>query len=64
METMTFIVEAIATVGFPIAICCYSLFLLNENDKRNDNEKNELYKYIKENTEVLQKLCDELDKER
>lgn len=62
LELITIASEFITTVGFPIAVTCYSLYLLNKNDERNDAEKKELYSYINENTKVLQKLCDELEK--
>lgn len=64
MELLQEITNIVSALGFPIAVTIYCLYQLNQNDIRNDKEKEELCKYIKENTEVLQKLCDRVGENR
>lgn len=58
------VLEAISTVGFPIAMC---IALMYNNAKTTEKHKEETEAFtnaLNENTLVLQKLCDKLDVER
>lgn len=64
MEIMQAILQAITTVGFPIAMCLYLAWYCI---KLNDSHKAETDKFttaLNDNTLILQKLCDILTVER
>lgn len=56
------IVNAIATVGFPIVMCVLLLYMNNEGDKMHKEEMNELRKTVENNTLALVKLMDKLER--
>ena len=64
MESIQMILQAIATVGFPIVMClCLAYYCM----KLNDSHKAETDKFttaLNDNTIILQKLCDILNIER
>lgn len=73
METVNIVLQAITTVGFPI-VCCgvlmYYVKYIRDKDTemmadimaRHSEEVNTMSAALHENTLVLQKLCDKLDK--
>lgn len=73
METVNIVLQAITTVGFPI-VCCgvlmYYVKYIRDKDTemmadimaRHSEEVNTMSAALNENTLVLQKLCDKLDK--
>lgn len=73
METVNIVLQAITTVGFPIVCCGVLMYYVKYNrDKntemmadimaRHSEEVNTMSASLNENTLVLQKLCDKLDK--
>ena len=73
METVNTVLQAITTVGFPI-VCCgvlmYYVKYIRDKDTemmadimaRHSEEVNTMSAALNENTVVLQKLCDKMDK--
>lgn len=51
------IVQAISTVGFPIACCCFLLYQAAQQDKYHRDENEKLRKTIEENTKTLDRLA-------
>lgn len=72
METINAVINAVATVGFPI-VCCGVLMYYQKYTHDNDSEQlkqlsqshteemNTMANALNNNTVVLQKLCDKLD---
>jgi len=56
------IVNAIATVGFPIVMCVLLLYTNNEEGKRHQEEMNELRKTVENNTLAIVQLMDKLER--
>lgn len=61
---MDTILEAISTVGFPIAMCVALLYNNSQLSQKHKEETEAFTNALNENTLVLQKLCDKLDVER
>lgn len=55
------IMSAIATVGFPCAMCVVLLVQMQEQSKLHKDEISALTKYLNENTLTIQKLADRLE---
>lgn len=53
---MNEIIQAISTVGFPIACCCFLLWQSNKQDEYNRKQQEELRKTIDNNTRSIDKL--------
>ena len=62
MDTQTFL-EAITTVGFPIVLSFVLLYLFLTMSKQHQNEVDTLRTALEQNTIVLTKLCEKIDKE-
>lgn len=62
METYSFIIQSITTVGFPIAMCLIMVYLNKEQDVRHAEETRELRTAIENNTLAITKLVDKLEK--
>lgn len=52
------ITQAISTVGFPIAVSCALLYLLNKNNEEHKEEVNSLKDAINNNTQVLSRILE------
>ena len=67
MEYIDVIVQAISTIGFPIAMCLIMFWFLNKEQENHKAEMMELKDVIARNNEVLaglkQLIEDRLDKE-
>ena len=61
MSEINVIVQAISTVGFPIACCCYLLWQSNKQTQYHQQEQEKLRECIKQNTETIAKLADKID---
>lgn len=60
MMTFGDVINAIATVGFPIAACVYMFFELHTNAKRREEELQALREILNENTSTLKELVEYL----
>lgn len=54
------ILNAISTVGFPIAVTCFVLFMHFKKDDENREQQTENMKVIANNTEALNRLSERL----
>lgn len=57
------ILQAVSTVGFPIAMCLMLLWYVKEQNTQHKAESEKFTDALNKNTLVLQKLCDKLDVE-
>lgn len=57
---MNDIITSISTVGFPIVMTLLLLYMMNENNKQNQAEMNNINTALNNNTLALQKLVDHL----
>ena len=64
MMTFTDVINAIATVGFPIAACVYMFFELHTNSKRREEELQALREILNENTNTLKQLVQYLKQDK
>lgn len=53
---MNEIIQAISTVGFPIACCCFLLWQNSRQDEYHREEMEKLRDTISENTRIIDKL--------
>lgn len=53
MENIDLIIQAISTVGFPIAMCVIMFWFLNREQQTHKEEMNDLKDVIAKNNEVL-----------
>lgn len=60
---ITAITQIISTVGFPIAMCLLLAWYVREQQKVHQEEVKELSNAVSNNTIVLQRLVDLLDKD-
>lgn len=60
---MTEILNFIQQVGFPIAACVALFWKMNEQDEAHTKEVKEMTTAINNNTIVMQKLIDNIEKE-
>lgn len=60
---VTAITQIISTVGFPIAMCLLLAWYVREQQKVHQEEVKELSNAVSNNTIVLQRLVDLLDKD-
>lgn len=60
---MTEILNFIQQVGFPIAACAALFWKMNERDEAHSKEVKEMTTAINNNTIVIQKLIDNIEKE-
>ena len=51
------IASLISSVGFPIAACCYMVYLHNKSEERHREEVDKLRQSLDNNTKVMQKIC-------
>ena len=58
------ILQAIATLGFPIVMCIALLYEIKDMTAKHQHETNLFSDSMNKNTLVLQKLCDILGVER
>ena len=61
MSDLNVIVQAISTVGFPIACCCYLLWQSNKQTQYHQQEQEKLRDCLNKNTESIAKLADKID---
>lgn len=61
MSDLNVIVQAISTVGFPIACCCYLLWQSNKQTQYHQEEQAKLRECIEKNTETIAKLAEKID---
>lgn len=57
------ILQAISTVGFPIVVCLICFWYIKESQEQHKQEIDKLSDALNNNTLVMQKLVDKLDKE-
>lgn len=53
---MTEIIQAVSTVGFPIACCCFLLWQNSKQDQYHRQQQEELRKTIEGNTKSIEEL--------
>lgn len=53
---MNEIIQAVSTVGFPIACCCFLLWQNSKQDQYHREEMEKLRETINENTRIIDKL--------
>lgn len=58
------IIQAITSVGFPIVMCLMLMWYVREISSKHKEESDKFAEALNNNTLVLQKLCDKLDKEK
>lgn len=56
MMTFTDVINAISTVGFPIAGCIILFYELHQNNKRREEELDSLRTILNDNTNTLKEL--------
>ena len=56
------ILSIVTTVGFPIAVCLICFWYINKMQETHKAETHELSEALNNNTIVMQKLVDKLDK--
>lgn len=62
MEGLDVILNAISTVGFPIAMCIYLIYSGKKRDEKYTSCIEDLRKTIENNTLVIQKFIDRTDR--
>lgn len=60
MENMDVIMQAISTVGFPIAMCIYLIYSGKKRDEKYTQCIEDLRKTVENNTIVIQTIKDHL----
>lgn len=60
MENVNIVMQAISTVGFPIAMCCGLLWYCYKVAQTHKEETEKFTSALNSNTLVMQKLCDKL----
>ena len=60
MENMDVIMQAISTVGFPIAMCVYLIYTGKRRDEKYTQCIEDLRKTVENNTIVIQTIKDHL----
>lgn len=55
---MNDIIQAVSTVGFPIACCCFLLWQMWQQDKYNREQQEKLRATIEANTKSIESLAD------
>ena len=55
------VLQAISTVGFPIAMCVLLLWYVKEQGDSHKEESQKFTEALNKNTLVLQKICDRLE---
>lgn len=55
------IIQAISSVGFPIAMCVMLLWYVKDQGDRHKEESEKFTEALNRNTLVLQKLCDKME---
>lgn len=55
---MNEIVQAVSTVGFPIACCCFLLWQNSKQDTYHREQMEKLRQTIEENTKMIEKLAE------
>lgn len=58
------IIQVVGSLGFPIAACIAVFWYLMKESENHKTEVTKLSEALQNNTIALQKLCDELEKER
>ena len=53
MDSLDIIIQAVSTVGFPIAMCVLMFWFLNKEQQTHKDEMNEMKDVIARNNEVL-----------
>lgn len=61
--TVDTVVSIINNVGFPIAICCGLIYLMVTQNKTHKEDNDKIRIAIENNTIIITKLCEKLDKE-
>ena len=56
------IVQIVAQLGFPIAMCILLFWYVTQKDASHREEMNKMAEAVNNNTVVMQKLIDKLDK--
>lgn len=59
--TIADLTQIIGSLGFPIAMCIYMMYVNDRNNKRNNETTKELTNIINNNTVALTKLTDRID---
>lgn len=54
---MNEIIQAVSTVGFPIACCCFLLWQNSKQDQYNREQQQKLRETIDNNTRTIEKLA-------
>lgn len=54
------VLQAIATVGFPIVMCMVLMWYIKDTNDKHKEETKQFTEALNKNTLVLQKLCDNL----
>ena len=54
------LLQAIATVGFPIVMCMVLMWYIKDTNDKHKEETKQFTEALNKNTLVLQKLCDNL----
>lgn len=57
---VTVVLQAITTVGFPIAMCLVLMWYVMKSNEYHKEETKDFTDALNRNTLVLQKLCDKL----
>ena len=60
---ITSVTQFITTLGFPIAVCLICFWYINKREEQHKEEVSELAKAINNNTIVMQKLVDKMERD-
>ena len=61
MDTFNVILQAVSTVGFPIAMCVLLLWYIKNQTETHKEESEKFTEALNKNTLVLKKLCDKME---
>lgn len=63
MDNVQVLIQAISTVGFPIAMCCIMAYYVKYTEDKRREEINSIREALENNTLALTKLSDKMEKE-
>ena len=61
MDNVNVIIQAISTVGFPIAMCCIMAYYVKYTEDKHREEINSIREALENNTLALTKLSDKME---
>ena len=63
MDNVQVLIQAISTVGFPIAMCCIMAYYVKYTEDKHREEINSIREALENNTLALTKQSDQMEKD-